>query len=392
MHAGLIILTLTYILSQFFRAFLAVLAPDLQTQLGATEAQLSSASGAWFLVFASAQIPIGWALDKIGPRLTTTALVIFGAGGGAILFAMSQEPWHLTAAMGLIGLGCAPMLMASFFVIARTFSAVVFSTYAGLVIAIGNLGNIGASRPLAMAVEFAGWRMTMVGLGGITVLAGILIWALVRNPPKLENQGSGSVLDLLKIPSLWLIFPLVFVNYAPSAAIRGLWIGPYLDQVFQATTANIGNVTLLMGAAMVLGSFCFGPMDRIFGTRKWVIFTASTCGVILCCMLALIGTNGVITAGILAALIGITGTSFPLVVAHAKSFVPAHLTGRGVTLINMFGIGGVGIMQVLSGGVFNTANVSAAAPQDPFNTVFLFFAGALFIGAVIYLFCEDRLD
>ena len=32
------------------------------------------------------QIPIGWALDKFGPRLTAGLLFILGGGGGAVIF------------------------------------------------------------------------------------------------------------------------------------------------------------------------------------------------------------------------------------------------------------------------------------------------------------------
>ena len=66
MRATLIILTFAYVLSQFYRAFLAVLAAPLQADIGATAAQLSAASGYWFLTFALMQIPVGWALDTLG--------------------------------------------------------------------------------------------------------------------------------------------------------------------------------------------------------------------------------------------------------------------------------------------------------------------------------------
>ena len=70
MRAGLALLCLAYVLSQFFRAFLAVLSGPLERDLGTTPDDLAFASGLWFLVFAAMQIPVGWALDRIGPRRT----------------------------------------------------------------------------------------------------------------------------------------------------------------------------------------------------------------------------------------------------------------------------------------------------------------------------------
>jgi MFS family permease len=50
------------------------------------------------------QIPVGWALDKIGPRCTTAALLAVGAAGVAV-FAAATSPVHITLAMVLIGIG-----------------------------------------------------------------------------------------------------------------------------------------------------------------------------------------------------------------------------------------------------------------------------------------------
>ena len=83
MQAGLIMLCLAYVLSQFFRAFLAVLATALERDLAATAEDLAFASGLWFLVFAAMQLPLGWALDRFGPRRSAAALIAVGAAGGA---------------------------------------------------------------------------------------------------------------------------------------------------------------------------------------------------------------------------------------------------------------------------------------------------------------------
>ena len=120
MRAGLIILCCSYILSQFFRAFLAVLSTVLEQDIGAGPDDLALASGLWFITFAALQIPIGAALDRFGPRRTASWMLFVGGGGGAVLFAMASTPMHINAAMCLIGLGCSPVLMASYFIFRAT--------------------------------------------------------------------------------------------------------------------------------------------------------------------------------------------------------------------------------------------------------------------------------
>ena len=104
MRIGIAALILAYVLSQFYRAFLAVLAPILAVDLQANAESLAQASGWWFLSFALMQIPVGWALDKIGPRRTTAVLLAVGAAGVAV-FAAATSPVHITLAMVLIGIG-----------------------------------------------------------------------------------------------------------------------------------------------------------------------------------------------------------------------------------------------------------------------------------------------
>ena len=84
MKTGLFMLALAYVLSQFFRAFLAVLTAPLQADPGIGPDVLATASGLWFLSFACMQIPVGWALDTVGPRRTAGWLLLIGGGGGGL--------------------------------------------------------------------------------------------------------------------------------------------------------------------------------------------------------------------------------------------------------------------------------------------------------------------
>ena len=42
-------------------------------------ATLALSSGVWFLSFALMQLPVGWALDRIGPRLTAAVSQVIAA-------------------------------------------------------------------------------------------------------------------------------------------------------------------------------------------------------------------------------------------------------------------------------------------------------------------------
>jgi len=389
MRFGLVLLCLAYVLSQFYRAFLAVLTDVLGADIGATPDMLATASGLWFLSFAVMQIPVGWALDTHGPRRTSAILLLLGGAGGAAVFALATTPLHINIAMFLIGIGCSPVLMASFFVFARMYPAKMFATLGAVMIGVGSLGNLAGSVPLTWAVDVFGWRETLWALVAVTVLIAVGLWLVLKDPPVVQGDEKGSVLDLFKIRALWFIFPLMLVYYAPAGAMRGLWIGPYVTDVFGG---DAGIASLWMGVAMIVGTFTYGPLDRMFGTRKWVALFGNAMAFLFVLLLGLGVAKGYWSAVALFAAAGFFGVSFPLLMAHGRAFVPAHLAGRGVTLMNLFGIGGVGVWQVISGRMHAILTPSATNASDPYQMIFLFFAAMLAIGILIYAFSEDRID
>ena len=388
MNLGILLLGLAYVLSQFFRAFLAVLTPALGRDIGTTPDDLAFASGLWFLTFAAMQIPVGWALDTVGPRKTAAALLLVGGAGGAAVFALATSALHINLAMALIGIGCAPVLMASYYIFAREYPPAQFAVLASLMVGLGSLGNLVASYPMALAADTMGWRAALWGLGGISavVAAGIILF--VRDPARVEGESSGSLAELFRMRVLWFIFPLMGVSYAISGALRGLWIGPYLSDVFDATTGTIGQATLVMGIAMILGTLAYGPLDRILGSRKWMIVGGTVLTLLPALILILLPGQGLWLSVALFCAIGFFGATYPVIMAHGRSFLPPHLIGRGVTMLNLFSIGGVGLLQFFSGRVYR-ATLPAETATDPFVAVYLLFGICLAVGLVIYLFARD---
>ncbi len=388
MKPGIALLGIAYILSQFFRAFLAVLSPALRTDIGVGPEDLAFASGLWFFAFAAMQLPVGWALDTIGPRRTSAVLLLFGGGGGAALFALATQAIHIDIAMILIGIGCAPVLMASYYIFAREYPPRRFVVLASVMVGVGTCGNLVASYPMAIAAETIGWRASLWGLCAITSATALGIWTVVRDPATPEGEARGSFWAVFKIRALWFIFPLMAVSYAQVGALRGLWIGPYLEDVFAAGAHQIGLATLLMGAAMVVGTFAYGPLDRWVGSTKWVVVAGTALNLVALLGLVFYPDSSLITASLLMAAIGFFGATYAVIISHGRSFLPPQLIGRGMTLLNLCSIGGVGVAQFLSGRAYS-ASQPAATLQAPYVVIFVLFAALMAAGLLVYLFSRD---
>ena len=384
MYVGIAILCIAYILSQFFRSFLAVLSSVLANDIGAQPDDLAYALGLLFLVFAVMQIPVGWGLDRFGPRIVSSILLLIGGGGGAFLFASAQNSSHINLSMALLGVGCSPILMASYYIFARNYSPKIFATLAATFLGIGSLGTLIGASPLTYFVGILGWREAVELIGIFTIFISLFLLFTVKNPDiKYEsNVSSGGFWSILKSKDILLIAPIAIICYAPVAGLRGIWLGPYFEKKFEASIDEIGTIGLIMSLGMIFGTFFYGPLDRIFKTRKWVVLIGNFICLLSVAALSFLPELSYNFAIISFALIGFFGMSFPVVVAHGRSFVPLELSGRGVTLMNLFAIGGVGVLQALSGLVFERTG--------DFGAVFSVYFILILIGLVVYFWSKDN--
>ena len=384
MYVGIAILCIAYILSQFFRSFLAVLSSVLANDIGAQPDDLAYALGLLFLVFAVMQIPVGWGLDRFGPRIVSSVLLLIGGGGGAFLFASAQNPGHINLSMALLGVGCSPILMASYYIFARNYSPKIFATLAATFLGIGSLGTLIGASPLTYFVGILGWRDAVEIIAIFTIFISLFLLFTVKNPDiKYESTvSSGGFWSILKSKDILLIAPIAIICYAPVAGLRGIWLGPYFEKKFEASIDEIGTIGLIMSLGMIFGTFFYGPLDRIFKTRKWIVLIGNFICLLSIAALSFLPEVSYNFAIISFALIGFFGMSFPVVVAHGRSFVPMELSGRGVTLMNLFAIGGVGVLQALSGLVFERTG--------DFGAVFSVYFILILIGLVVYFWSKDN--
>ena len=378
-----------YMLSQFYRAFLAVIAPEFSRELALDPQALGNLQAFWIVGFVAMQFPVGWALDNIGPRRAISATMLFAVLGAA-LFAYAFTGWQLDLAMALIGVGCSAVYMGALYYFGRMYSAKHFAAFASGLLGVGSAGNLLAASPMGWAATTIGWRDSMLVVAAATAVSALLVLLLIKDPPRVAHHDSAGfwrgVATILGIRALWPILPLTAVSYSVILAERGLWAGPYFSDVFGLAPIARGNAILAMAAAMSLGALAYGPLDRWFGTRKWVV----TGGVALTALgFIALGTArlSLAEATALIAAIGFFGMSYGVLMAHARAFFPDGLLGRGITGMNVLFIGGAGLMQPISGAYMSAMH--GGAPAEAYARLHLGFGLILAVALAIYLFSRE---
>lgn len=384
-----------YILSIFYRSFLSVMAEPVMADLAIGPREFGLMGSAWFWAFALAQFPVGWALDRIGPRWTVIACLGVGFVG-AVLFALSGGVVLSSLAMVMIGLGCSPVFMSALYLFARTSPPARFAFLGSLFIGIGSLGNLAGAAPLAFAASRYGWRPSMLAVAALFGVAALLAALLVRDPPhepSVNDRQEGLLRGLLSVAAirpLWFIAPITLASYAILVTVRGLWIAPFMSQVHGFDIVASGEVALLMAVSMTVAAFAYGALEKAWGEPKPLVAGGTLLTGLAFAGLALIGDRSAALAIALFTFLGFTGFTYALLMAHARRFFPAHLIGRGMTFVNFLFIAGAALAQSGSGWFISVGQRAGLDPAATFASLHAVFAGILIAATAVYLAAPAR--
>ena len=394
MTTFLVLLT-GYILSQFYRSFLAVIAPELSAELHLSATDLGNISAAWFAAFALVQFAVGAALDRIGPKRTVSVLMLAGVAG-ALLFSRAQSSGDAIFAMALIGIGCSPSLMGPLYVFARNHTPERFALLSAVMIGFGSIGNLLGGTPMALAQQSFGWRSVFLGLAGLSLLSALLAAALVRDPPRLLDHARsphGGVVsglrEILWIRGLWPIWPLMAVGYGVLIAERGLWVGPYLSDIHGLAPVARGHIILLMASAIVTGAFAYGPLEAWLGERRRLVLAGSAAASLGLLTLWYLPEPHIVAATVALCIFGFAGMTYGVLMAHVRRFIPEHILGRGMSFANFLCMSGAGLLQIFSGTYVDQLRASGVASYLVYARLHLALAIVLLTATVIY-FCSSE--
>lgn len=388
------------LLSQYYRATTGVIAPELMADVGLTAEQLGLLSGVFFVVLTAMQIPVGLMFDRWGPRRTIAGLTAV-AVAGSVWFALATTPAGLIGARVLIGLGCAGSFMGAVVLCSRWYDQDRFTGVLSLVFALSNVGTLLATTPLAAATELFGWRTAFLLSAALTALVGLLFWMVVRDAPPdhpaaaREPERLGAIArglaEVWRTPGLLPVLGLHTMAYAAMLTVLGLWAGPYLNDVHGLDPVARGNIVLLMACGQIAGLLFYGPLDRLFGTRKYVVMAGAAVAATALGLLAALESPPLALAAVLLVLLCFASGYTIVIVSHGRSLFPDRLIGRGVTTVNLAQAVGAAILPIVTGAIVGALTPLGAttAPEIAYRAAFACLAVLLLAGLAVYSRSRD---
>ena len=393
--ALLLALALLTGLSQFHRSALGVIAPELSADLALTPAMLGAANGMFFAAILVMQLPVGIALDRLGPRLVVAGLSMI-AVLGLVLQGLATDGTTLLVARALIGIGCAASFMSVVVLCARWYAGGDMTLALSRIFALSQIGILLAGAPLAWLAAWLGWRDAFLISALLTGLAALAWWRLVQNDPPdkpAPTRKPESLMEALRgqfsiwrLPGLSRVLALHLVAYAAAATVIGLWAGPYLADVHGLDANARGRALAVMGLAMPIGLLLVGPLEKHFFPRATLITAGAALSALMLIGLALWPTPPLpVALGLLVGLIFFS--SYPvLLVTEARGLFPDHLVGRGATTVNMAQLLGSALLPLLVGLVVGFFPIEEAVrPEAAYRAGFAVLAGSLLLGLAGWL-------
>ncbi|WP_229204461.1 MFS transporter [Duganella sp. CF458] len=338
---------LGHYISWLLRSVNAMLAPQLVAQANLTPSQLGMLTSAYFLAFAFAQLPIGFALDRYGPRRVQFVLLLVAAIG-TLAFAGGRDFAGLAMARALMGFGLAACFMSALKALTTWLPAHKVPSVQGYLIAAGGLGAATATLPVRLALHHMSWQWLMIGLAGACIAVALLILFLSPTPPAAPPRPftRSALVETFSHPVFRETAMLVLLPHTVFFGVQGLWIARWLADVPRYSEQAIAWLLYLGMAAVIFGSIAVGQLTECATRRGWRTLDVAAAGVLLFVLLQCAFVSGWRPAQqvlpVLFMLVGcVTGMEYSIV---AQAMPPA-LTGRASTCLNLLIFVGAFLVQ-----------------------------------------------
>lgn len=389
-------LALMYILVYFYRVSLAVVAGDISRELHLTPAQLGTLSGVMFYVYAAAQLPLGPMIDRFGSRLVISGCGVLTTLGG-ILFSQTDTLAGAMTARVLIGVGTASVLMATFTLFSHWYSKQEFGRVSGFMVAIGNLGNLAATAPLALAVGAFGWRNSFLVVGAAQAVVTLLVFLRVQDRPAgSAAHGEGESIpktsmmaawgEIFGTRDFWLLGGIAFSWYGNYLALQALWGGPYLMEVMHLSREAAGSMLMFTSFGFIVGSSLVDSVARrFFRSYKKTLLAGQL--VLLLLMSAFLGWAEAVPQPLLAAVffvIGLAVSSGVMIYPIIRSMFPAGIVGTALTSLNFYVLMGAAVTQQVMGVIVESFGTAGGMSAEALHGAFLFPIAGLALSILLY--------
>ncbi|SDR01567.1 Nitrate/nitrite transporter NarK [Curtobacterium sp. UNCCL20] len=360
---------LAYVLAVVQRSSLGVSGVDAQDRFAVSAAVLSTLAVVQIAVYAGLQIPVGIALDRVGPR----KLVLLGAAllvVGQAVVAVSPTIGPAIAGRVLVGAGDAMTFISVIRLVPMWFSGRILPQISQWTGNLGQIGQILSAFPFAVLLHTAGWTPAFGVAAAASAVGLVLAFVFVKNGPVHVRTDTISLPlphtwgaafqtfgHALRRPGTQLGFWSHYVTQSSGTVFSLLWGVPMLRGLGYSSSEAAGFLTVI-----VVTGFVVGPVLGILCARFPFRRSNIVLGIVFA--LAVVWTAILLWPDhpptwllvVLVLVMGIGGPGSLIGFDFARSFNPVGSLGSANGVVNVGGFLAAFVMMFLIGTVLDIAS------------------------------------
>jgi sugar phosphate permease len=377
-----------YLFVYFHRVSTSVIARDLLEAFHTNATALGFMSSMYFYLYALEQPMVGYLSDRLGPRRVVGYWSLL-AGAATILFGLAPSIGWASVWRAVIGFGVGGVYVPALKAFSQWFKVKDFSTMTGLLLAVGNLGAIVATTPLAWMAKAWGWRNAFFAIGAATFILAfaVLIWIKDFRPneissdstpesqPTTHSDRGASAIGVLMSLRFWVLAVIFAGFFGTFLTFQGLWATPYLVTVYAMDQIRASGLNMLVPIGFMVGAPVFGRLaDRLFQDKvNMMIMTLLLEGVIWGFLTFGWHITGRSVMGVMLFFMGALSGGFATALwALVNETTSREILGSVSGLLNTAPFLGVAAMQVITGYLLDrTGQFNGTYPPEAFKAAFL---------------------
>ena len=338
-----------FFISNLLRSITATLTPILTTEFNLSAGNLGLLAGGYFIGFAIMQIPVGFLLDKHGPKKIISSFLVI-AIIATLSFALAKTFAGLLISRIFIGVGVSACMMGPLTGYRVWFAEKYQQRANSWMLMVANLGFVSSTLPVQILLPEIGWRSIFGLIAILTLLSIILILMFIPNWNKtdetLKKENLSALSEIWKNKFFISLIPIAFINYGGIQAIQTLWAGPWMLEVagYNAIQSATGlfwiNITMLI--AFLFWGYILPKIESFGVDSIKIIKIGLPISYIVLFLIIYLGQKAGATlfALYILASIVISLTQPAIALTFAK-----NLAGKSLTSFNVFLFSGTFFMQ-----------------------------------------------
>jgi len=328
---------------------------ELQADFGLSAYAVALMGSIFTWIYGGMQLVVGFLADRYGGTRTFLCGSVAMLAGAA-WFPLAHTTGTAFGARALTGMGASFMYLSIIKELGRLFGYRHFTTWLGVLIAVGYSGGITATLPFERASATFGWRHVLLAVAALmaaaTAVSGLILRRLGAKTPTARSISLTDLGVLFSQRRCWpllvssaIAFPLLFV-------IQTVLGKKFLQDYGGVSSPTAATFILVMATVSTASVMLGGFLPRRLGNRRkpWMLTSALAVLAATSCLLGgtLMGAPGWLFL-LAYALLAISSVAVPSNTATMRELNRPEVTALAISVINGLSYIGSGIISQAGG-------------------------------------------